>query len=111
MSILSGIEADATEIGKIFKIAKSLDWNGLSTLWASEPIQKRLAQGENAVELALEVGGLFFPPLAVAANDLDVATSAIQFVGPFLVGAATKRVDTDNPDWMTNHESPIADRI
>lgn len=111
MSFLSGIEADATEIGKVFKLAKSLDWAGLSTMWASEPIQTRLLQGENAAELALEVGGLFFPPLAVVANDLNVATSAIQFVGPFLVGAAAKRIDTDNPDWMTDHESPIADRI
>ena len=111
MSLLSGLEADATEIGKVFKLAKSLDWSGLSTMWASEPIKARLQQGANAAELALEIAGLFFPPAAIAANDLEVADGAIQFLGPLLIGAATQHVAASDPDWAKNHESPIADRI
>ncbi|MGO9008069.1 MAG: hypothetical protein ACLQIQ_08490 [Beijerinckiaceae bacterium] len=81
---LATIDADAPTITQILTGAKSFDWAGLLTMWSSAPIQTRLQNGEDAVEIILEIAGLFFPPAAVAANDLQLADAVINFFAPIV---------------------------
>jgi hypothetical protein len=46
--------------------------------------ETKIFAGEIAVDDAMKIAGLFFPPLAVAANDLEIAIAVEQFALPVI---------------------------
>lgn len=75
---------NATQFLAAAKIASKIDWAGMIASFESQSTEEKIVNGMIAADDVAEIVGVFFPPVAVVANDVEIAIEVEQFAEPMV---------------------------
>lgn len=75
----------AAQIIAAVKILSTVKWQGMLAAFESQDTHAKIIDGLIAIDDAEEIAGVFFPPIAVIANDTQAAIEVEQLAEPFVM--------------------------
>ncbi|WP_158810253.1 hypothetical protein [Beijerinckia sp. L45] len=82
------------EIVAAAKVIATTRWSDMVAAWHSQDLATKILQGEVALDVAAKVVAVFIPPVAIFANDLEVAIDVEKLAIPFV-------------EWLAAQPAPV----
>src|SRR5262245_60386188 len=94
-------------IARVLIMLASINFAKMRDEFESAPTREKIAAGEDALEAALKIAAKLVPPMATAANDLEILIPVLNAVAQVAVNGAPSLIPRSQP----GHYDPVTGQL
>lgn len=101
---------NASQVETLLKILSTFNVRGALAAWQGEDVQAKVLNSAVTIDEVLRILGVFFPPVAIVANDVEVVIEGYEILMPILRMIESRFPYTPSPGTRSWGSVTIPDR-